>query len=451
MTRFYHNFLSGCRNAALKISSVKALTFFLPGIFLVFLSSCEENPTIIGSGILPGSDFVTVFSTDTVRPASYTWSDDSIATSNHYYGYFGTIHDPYFGNTTSRLVTQLRLGSEWDEDIYTVDSVKMFLTFRNVKGDIDLNPVLRISEIAEEIYIDSTYYSNHDLQLTGYELPPLPLPRLNADTINKVELNLPVDFADYILRDTSFLFHSNRIPDFRSYFRGICMSVDDASPVFITMKLQPPTLTEPYQNYIIIYYHDEDNIEKEYSLHLDAVSNNARFNIFTNDYEAADPDKKIENINQYVKDTLTFVQGLNGVHTRILLPGLEKIKENGSLSNISVNKARLIVPFYTDGLGYKPSTAPSSLLLSYSMTTGEKYLVSDYGLNPVFFDGTADTVNMRYNFNIVSYVQDYLEDSSNEIMPELEILIPAGTINNVILFGNDASKPVRFELTYTRF
>ncbi len=451
MTRFYHNFLSACRNATFKIFSVKAVTLSVAGLIFILLFSCEENPTIIGSDILPGSDFVTVYSTDTVKPSSYTWSDDSIITSNQYYGYIGTIHDPYFGNTTSRLVTQIRLGSEWDEDNYTVDSVKMFLTFRNVRGAGDLNPALRISEIAEEIFTDSTYYSNHDLPLTGYELPPVPLPLLKSDTINRVELDLPLDFADYLLRDTSFLFHSNRIPDFRSYFRGICISLVDATPVFLTLKLQPPTLTEPYQNYIIIYYHDDNDIKKEYSLHLDAVANNARFNIITNDYEAADPDKRIENINQYVRDTLTFVQGLSGVHTKIMLPGLEKIKENGSLSNISVNKARLIIPFYSDGEGYTPSTVPSSLILSFSMTTGEKYLVPDYGLNPAFFDGKADTLKMVYNFNIVSFVQDYLEDTTDKIMPELDVLIPSGTIRNVILRGNSSSKPVRFELTYTRF
>lgn len=451
MTRFYHNFLSVCRDAIHKLSHVKAVTLLLAGVIFVFLSSCEENPTVIGSDILPGSDFVTVYATDTVKPSSFTWSDDSILTSNQYYGYLGTIHDPYFGNTTGRLVTQLRLGAKWDDEIYTVDSVKMFLTFRNVRGDVDLNPMLKISEIAEEIFTDSEYYSNHDLQLTGFELPLIPLPRLKPDTINKVELDLPVVFADYLLRDTSFLFHSNRVPDFRTYFRGICMSLSDESPVFLTLKLQPPTLQEPYQNYIIIYFHDDENVKKEYSLHLDAVSNNARFNIFSHDYEAADPDKKIENINEYVKDTLTFVQAMSGVYTKITLPGLEKIKENGALSNISVNKARLIIPFYTDGETYTSKTVPGSLLLSYCMTTGERYLVPDYGLNPVFFDGSADTVNMRYNFNIVTFVQDYLEDTSNEIKPELDVLVPAGKINNVILQGNSASRPVRFELTYTRF
>ncbi len=451
MTRSYHNFLSACRIAILKFFSVKVITLLLSGVVLASLYSCEENPTIIGSDILPASDFVTVYSTDTVKPSSYTWSDDSIQTSNQYYGYIGTIHDPYFGDMTSRLVTQLRLGSEWDDKIYTVDSVKMFLTFRNVRGDVDLNPVLKISEIAEEIFLDTTYYSNHDLQLTGYEFPPIALPRLKADTVNSVELDLPVDFASYLLRDTSFLFHSNRIPDFRSYFRGICISLADESPVFLTLKLQPPTLTEPYQNFIVIYYHDDKNVKKEYSLHLDAVAKNARFNIFSNDYEAADPGKRIEHINEYVKDTLTYVQAMSGVYTKIMLPGLEKIKENGALSNISVNKARLIIPFFTDDQGFTLKTVPSSLILSYNMTDGNKYLVPDYGLNPVFFDGAADTVNMRYNFNIVSFIQEYLEDTTNKIKPELNVLVPGGTINNVILRGNGASKPVRFELTYTRF
>jgi hypothetical protein len=53
-------------------------------------------------------------------------------------------------------------------------------------------------------------------------------------------------------------------------------------------------------------------------------SNNARFNIFSHDYEAADPDKKIENINEYVKDTRTFVQAMSGVYTKITLRVLRR-------------------------------------------------------------------------------------------------------------------------------
>jgi hypothetical protein len=149
MTRFYHNFLSVCRDAIHKLSHVKAVTLLLGESFLFFFLHVKRILQLLDPTFSPIRLRYRICH-DTVKPSSFTWSDDSILTSNQYYGYLGTIHDPYFGNTTGRLVTQLRLGAKWDDEIYTVDSVKMFLTFRNVRGDVDLNPMLKISEIAEE-------------------------------------------------------------------------------------------------------------------------------------------------------------------------------------------------------------------------------------------------------------------------------------------------------------
>ncbi len=451
MTRFYYNCLPYCRRVSVYKIPFQIYSLVVLGVFLLLMNSCEADPTKIGIRLLPGSDFSAVYATDTISPFSYTWYDDSVATSNQYYGNVGITYDPYFGITKSDLITQIRLEAKWEDDIFTVDSVKLFMRFRSVKGVPDLNPSLKISEISEEINIDSTYYSNYEIGFTGYEIPEIPLPVLRTDTVNSVVLDLPVEFANYLLRDTNFLFHSNRVPDFRSYFKGLNFSLTGTSPLLLTLRLEPPAVGEYYQNYIKVYYHDEEDTEKDYSFIIDAVAGNAHYNRFSHDYDAAEPDKKIRFINEFEKDTLSYAQSMSGVYTRVLLPGLEDIKNNSDYSGISVNKARLIVPVFLDGENYTKLSIPSILMLRYTKADGEKLIVPDYIINSTFYDGIADTVNLKYSFNLVTFIQQYLEDTSDEVKPELDIVVPSGITENVILKANDSSNPVKFEFTYTKF
>ena len=80
-------------------------------------------------------------------------------------------------------------------------------------------------------YNDSAYYSNTPLHTYRIlRLPDIKLPVLRTDTINDIEFTLPgTDFGNYIIRDTSMLFYSNSIPDFRSYFKGLYFQMNPGS------------------------------------------------------------------------------------------------------------------------------------------------------------------------------------------------------------------------------
>ena len=78
----------------------------------------------------------------------------------------------------------------------------------------------RLSEIADQIYTDTVYYSDTQTNTTGFETS-VQLPKLTADTINNISVSLPVEFGEYLIRDTTQFFYSNTKPDFRSYFKGL--------------------------------------------------------------------------------------------------------------------------------------------------------------------------------------------------------------------------------------
>lgn len=459
MTRFYHNLKYYSRIYTGEIIHTISLSI---AVFLFILSSCEKDPTILGKEVLPGKDFFSIFSTDTISVMAYTEYNSSVLTSTPAYSYLGSIFDPYFGTTTAEFVTQLRLGQGWIEGEYTVDSVKLYMRLEAVTGISGDGHRLRLSEISEELSTDNEYYSDETISLTGYRIPDLLLPDLQLDTINNVSIDIPVEFGNYILRDTLMLFHDDDDPDFRSYFKGLyfqLISPEDKS-VLLTLSLEPPASFGENVNYFIIFMHDEENNQLEYRLMMDAVQQNACFNRYIHNFNTAYPENKIRHINDGFRDTMTFLQGLEGVYTKIKLPGLSRMKEDPEFSKIMVNKARLICPVVFDGNLYKPSNFPRQLLLGYADTDGKREPVPDiqigqtsgYGtINYEFFDGVIDSVAKVYKFNIATFVQGYLKDTSDVLKPELEIYLPSGMVRNAIFKANDSSTPMRLEFTFTKY
>ena len=190
MTRFYHRLIPFIRSYSENFSNTFFLALFAGIVF--FTSGCEEDPTGIGSKLLPGSDFVSIRSTDTLKVRSFTMYNDSAATSNPSISYLGTIHDPYFGNTTAGFVSQLRLGSAWDDKYFVIDSIRLYLKFLNVTGITTEPHSIRLSEISERLYDSALYYSNQTVPLTDSTWLCTLQEDLKADTINTVTFECPV-------------------------------------------------------------------------------------------------------------------------------------------------------------------------------------------------------------------------------------------------------------------
>lgn len=455
MTRYYLNnnnlrrFISVPRH----FSNIFLPVFFVAAFF--FAVSCEEGPTQIGNEILPQSDFVSVYSIDTLSVRSYTMYSDPIQTTQPSVSFLGHSYDPYFGTTSAEFVTQIRLGSSWKQGDYTIDSVKLILNLLTVKGDGTAGAhTLKITEIDKQIYTDSSYYSTTSVPLSDYYIDNIQVPALTPDTVNTISMDIPVQFGYYVLRDTSKFFYSNTKPDFRSYFKGLYFQMSEGlSPLMVSLTLQATSTGGYYNNFFVFYMHTADGTTSEYYMILDAVNSNAAFNRYLHDYSTAEPDKKIKHISDNYLDTLSYLQNLNGVFTKVTLPGLAELKKNSSfLEGLAINKARLIVPVQFDGDNFTPSTVPEYLILRYRTKDGTKYVVPDYSLDTyhTFFDGNLSLTDSVYNFNIATYVQGYLKDQTGDLSPEVEIFQASGT-QNVVIKANSSKTPPKFEFTYTKF
>jgi hypothetical protein len=460
MTRYY-NIL---RHTSRKISASILLKIFgfslLTG--LVFITgSCEKQVLQAGSDLLPGSDFVSIKTTDTLSVFSYTLFNDSIRTDTPDSSYIGQIFDPYFGTTTAGFVSQIRLNNAWDSVAITVDSVKLFLHIISAKGGKSgATHSISLYEISDQIYNDTAYYSNTTLNLTNFKVAHITLPTLRTDTINNIGLTLPgngIEFGKYLMRDPSKLFYSNSLPDFRSFFKGLYFEMDPSSdPLLLSLRLISDQTT--YYNFFTLYGHAADGTAKQYSFALDAKNANACYNRFDHNYSTATLGDKLIHTNTNYRDTVSYLQSLNGVYTKIILPGLEKLKSDKTLANMAINRARLSVPFkFTKTTTtYYAKSLPLTLRLRYKVSTGSRYDVPDYLMAPsidlahTFFSGAIDSVNNVYNFNIPAFVQGYLNDATNTVRPEVEIYQPGG-LKNVVFKANKNKSSVKFEFTYTKF
>ena len=114
---------------------------------------------------------------------------------------------------------------------------------------------------------------------------------MKPDTINNISVALPVEFGEYLIRDTTKFFYSTTKPDFRSWFKGLYFQMSSASdPLLIAFNLlSNPQSSSTYQNYFVLYMHDTLDIAIRYYFILDPKHPNACYNKFERDFSTAQP------------------------------------------------------------------------------------------------------------------------------------------------------------------
>jgi hypothetical protein len=449
MTRFYHNSKQYCRSYSVLFHK---LFFILPVviIWLSFsLSSCEENPTIIGSNLLPSSDFVNIKSTDTIGVSAYTQFIKSVITNNLTYSYLGKTYDPYFGETKTDFVCQLRLLQKWPGGgPFSVDSVTLTFTIQGAKGIIDTDFVhkIKLYEITEQLNSSTKYYSDNDPHV-GNEIGTFDLPVIPKDSIQTITITLPVAFGEYLMRDTIKLTQEDDANDFRSFFKGLYVTLDDPpNPLMMALQFTSSATTgEIFYPYVTVYYH---SFKSGNSLTFDFVmnANSVRYNRYIRT-PSTDATRKIKHINDGIKDSMIYLQAFNGVYPRIKIPGLAYFKNN--MTRISINKASLSFSVFLDSSNFTATTLPSLIMMKYFVTDTSQYIVPDYYVSSSFYGGSFSTSSLTYSFNIASFVQQYIEGNISE--PVIEMYFPTGEYKNVILKANNSYKPAKFEFVYTRY
>lgn len=410
---------------------------------LLLFQGCEEDPSKIGGKVLPEDDFTRINATDTLSVNLYTMYTDTIRSSQPTVSYIGQMKDPVFGTTTTSFVSQIWLYRDWPGDgLVEIDSVMFYLKITDVKGVTGdpgdpeaLGGLIRVYEIDRQMGADSVYYTSSTPPvrelIASFYIPPI-----TRDTL--LRMNIGVSPGNIFLRDTSMLFLSSKIDDFRSSIKGVWIEyIPETENHMFEIDVNSG------QTGFEVHY---TNAATDQALYPFGINSKAvKYNRYIHDFSTAEPGKEISHVNDLVKDSLSYIQSFQGVFTRIEIPGLVKFRE---MMPLGVNKASFILPAFTDDEFFaEQNVIGITLLARFNNSVGLKEIVPDYLVNKEFFDGGYYGIEREFRINLINFIQSYLDGDIPE--PVVELFLPANINRNLILWSDKEGKSATMVLVYT--
>jgi len=420
-------------------------------VMTTIFMGCQQEPEAIGLDLIENNPLLVEYS-DTTTVGAYAVLEDSLRTDEAIISLFGSMFDPVFGKTTSSIYTQFAL-STLGQDFGTnpvCDSMKLFLRYAGFYGDTAAAQTVKVYEVIEEIILDTSYFSNQNLDydptlLADYTFVPHPYDTVWIDSIPfEPHLEIPMNslLGDKILTAPASALDNNE--EFKKYINGIYITTDPIET--------PNSGATLYMNFfstlsrINIYYHNEEGDSLFYRLVLNSTSN-ARFGNY-NHYDYADASQEFQQQVLPPQDTtlgklVVYGQGMSGVKTKITFPYLmDWVKDN----SIAVNEAKLYFTNLETGDIFRP---PPKLSLLKILEDGSVDFIIDQYEGENYFGGYLK--DDEYMFRITRYLQGLLTGGETDY--GLYLLVSGGSLNaeRVILGGSESQLgQIRLEMIYTR-
>lgn len=397
------------------------------------LPGCNKVPDTIGLDLvninkLPVSD--TMFSL-----TGYSLIEDSVLTDETSVNLLGSQYTENFGLTVASFYTHLRLtglSPNFGDDPH-MDSAFLTLVYSGYYGDTTTLQTIRIFEVLQDFYKDSSYYSTQKFEtsleeLASYTFAPHPIDSVPITDSTKVsaQMKIPLNqsFVDKLFfpEDTTVLASNEK---FLEYFKGIYVTVDSVSSPGEGAILYFGLLNS--RSKVTIYYNDS------LTYNLVFNSNTARIGNFYHNYsKSLNQNFKDQVIN---KDTTVglaglYLQGLAGIKTIIKIPSLSAWVNT---HNYAINEAKLVIPVYDQGEELKPA---DKLVLFKLDENGKLGFTSDQLEGDRYFGGSFNKTSNKYEFRLSFYVQDLLNGATDH---GLVLFISGKTTNanEVSLYGTE--------------
>jgi len=403
------------------------------------LTSCDSDTSFIGESLQPPSELMNAMHMDSLTLNAYTFTHDSVKTSNFQYALVGSLFEPVFGSSRASFLSRVRLdGTDTYPTEFTPgpdavgDSIVLTLLPHSFYGDPETILNLKIYKLTEDILRDSSYYENHN-------------PQFDPATEHTVEVSM-TDTLIRVVLDSTFI--NGMFDDvdtietqseLREHFKGIYITADsttlagDGAIMSIDLLSFESTMIYHYRkpNDSLLYYY-------EFQLNISS----ARANMFSHDHSTG----QIAHLNDTtMQDTLLYIQGIGGTYGRVDIPYLNELNNIGPRA---INKAEISFKTidYVDTTYYPP---PENLLLLYKNEDGEFQELFDLNLGDDFFGGSLDDETGEYTFNVTNHVRAYLDGEISH--PTLYVFVKNITVSpeRVALFNSNKPNNIRFRILYT--
>ena len=413
----------------------------LIGTLILFFSgiiSCKKVNSDIGTN-LQNQDQLTLHFTDTTAIRSTIAKDDSVTTDERSKVLLGSYNDAIFGLAQASFATQFRLSS-YDVAFGTnpvVDSLVLYIDYVGFYGDTTTPQEIKVYKMAQDIFRDSSYYSNEDMTTLADLSSPLSqyITSFNPNASNTLALHLNVNFANELIADSVYYTDNDT---FLTQYKGLYITTTPVTANGAILYFDP--ISENTK--MTLYYHNDSNDSLSFDFLIN--ENCAYFNLFNHDYTGT----TFENdINQDTATDNIYIQAMGGVKAKIDLDELLTWKDSG---NIAINKAELVLNVNDINNDMQLFAPPERLLLEVVDDNDGFDGPIDYFMDNTYFNGYYDETSNSYTFNISQHVQKIITgeetNTSLYIFPESNKVSAERTV-----LSNSGVNRIKLNITYTKF
>jgi len=393
--------------------------------------------------------------TDTITINTKVELEEPIRTDLSNLNLLGIYNDPIFGPTASSIYTQVLLtGLNVDFGPNPIlDSIVLTLDYEDIYGNLESPMTVDVFELTTALDPSVDYFSNQSIPHDPSGVGSLTfVPDLlnnviiafdNAVRDPHVRIKLNDDLGQRILNAGAS--GSNNLSDnnaFTDFFKGLYITTRDSvtntslpteegSIAYFDMNSLLSTLT--------IYYND--SLFYDFTINTDAV----KFSRFDHNYVGTDIDAHLS--NSLTRDsTVTYVSTLAGVRTRLELPNIEDLANQGI--NF-INKAELVLTVEPGTSTEIDPEIPSMSLVGIA-EDGNTFFLPDFfeGQN---FGGTFNEEEGTYTFNISRQISNLI----NSVSPNLGMYIVANgasvSANRTVMSSeNNSISRIMLNITYSK-
>ncbi len=424
---------------------------------ITLFNACKKQDEAITYS--PTGDVLSVSYSDTSGIFSYTVKEDSILTYSYSLAsstslyLAGNYMDPTFGYAEASIYAQMGLSSNnvnFGSNLH-LDSVVLSLNYDGYYGiDTSSSYTINIYELSEDLYTDSSYYSNSNHLYDNVALGTKTftpdfnssIMLKNGDTLSpQLRIRLNDSFGQRLL-DLSG--QSSLVDDdaFIAYFKGLHISFSTiASSADQGLLFYFNLLNE--NSKVTLYYSNIDNDSLSFSFPFSDT--HVIHSTFSHNYANTEVETSL--LDTTSGKNKIYVQAMSGTKAAITFPYIKDWSQN---SSIAINKAELIFTPDSDSYSsYLPH--PQLQLLLDSLGTFNN-LPDESFTDGYEFDGTYDESNNTFTFNISLYIQDVISGKTSADYPLY--LISSNAYENAyrsVLGGYlNASSGIKLKLTYTK-
>jgi hypothetical protein len=425
------------------------LPFFIP------LNSCKENTGNLTPALLPKSDLISAYSTDTTTVITSMYLKDSANPSNGVQDILlGSFNDPVFGESKASLYAEVGQSTLTTVPVYAtlppwafngpnqIDSAVVHLqiypgahnygaydpqTFEVFQLDTDI-----LAQNLHSYNSDTTIpFHNHPIPIGSQQVTP---PNTTITTYNTLKIKLNKSWATSFA--ASLLTNNQWTTNFNHVLHGIYITT--STPLQLPgqgglLNILSPSLADSMD--IFLYYHpiaypipDSEHIvtfpiggsANAYFVHFD-------HNYSTTYLGSLHPTGPRDSVPA---GQLMYVQAMGGVNGRVDFPNL--YKNWSKLGHIIVNEATISFPTQPESTppgSYSPQ--PTALFLLAIGAGWTQISIPDLG-QPYYGGGFGDN---NYTFVITQYIQDVI----NGTLPNTGLYLVANnqptTANGVVVYG----------------